>query len=79
MSQTRNHRAGRVAWTALFRNAFRRVRGEDAAMTGTPRSPQGRYVPKTTRVPVEGITSFTGISRWTAMIVLKPVQCMGMT
>ena len=38
-----------------------------------------RYAPKTTRVPVDGITSLAGISRWTAMIVLKPVQCMGMT
>ena len=26
----------------------------------------------------EGITSFFGISRWTAMIVLMPVQCAGM-
>jgi hypothetical protein len=34
-------------------------------------------VPKTTRVPVEGMMSFSGISRWIAIMVRKPVQCMG--
>ena len=33
--------------------------------------------PKTTRVPVDGITSVLGIAMCTAMIVFIPVQCMG--
>jgi len=37
-----------------------------------------RQAPKITRVPVDGITSFLGISRWRAMIVFMPVQCSGM-
>jgi hypothetical protein len=36
-------------------------------------------VPKITRVPVDGMTSFLGIAWCTAMIVFTPVQCMGMT
>jgi hypothetical protein len=35
------------------------------------------HAPKITRVPVEGITSFFGISRWTAKIVFQPVQWDG--
>ena len=38
----------------------------------------GDQAPKITRVPVEGMMSLAGISRWTAMIVLMPVQCIGM-
>jgi len=41
------------------------------------RRPAIDHAPKTTRVPVDGITSFFGISLWTAMIVLSPVQCIG--
>ena len=36
------------------------------------------YAPNTTRVPVEGVISFAGSSRWMAMMVFQPVQCMGM-
>ena len=35
------------------------------------------HAPKITRVPVDGMMSFFGISRWTALIALIPVQCMG--
>jgi len=35
-------------------------------------------VPKTTRVPVDGITRVFGIDMCTAIIVFIPVQCMGM-
>ena len=35
--------------------------------------------PKITRVPVEGITSLFGISRWTGMMAFNPVQCIGIT
>ena len=38
----------------------------------------GHQAPKITRVPVDGITSFFGITPWSAMIVLSPVQCIGM-
>ena len=34
--------------------------------------------PKTTRVPVDGITSVFGIAMCTAMIMFTPEQCMGM-
>lgn len=56
--------------------AISRSQGEGV---GAPRSPDVRYAPNITRVPVDGITSLAGISPWTAMIVLMPVQCMGMT
>jgi len=42
------------------------------------RGPACAQAPKITRVPVDGMTSFFGISLWTAMIVFTPKQCMGM-
>ncbi len=39
---------------------------------------QTLYAPNTMRVPVEGMISFCGSSRCMAIIVLNPVQCMGM-
>jgi hypothetical protein len=60
-----------------------RVDADAAGGTGTgalirsARSP-GFQAPKTTRVPVDGITSVFGIATCTAMIVYTPEQCMAM-
>ncbi len=54
----------------------RRRAGHSSLLFGGP--VMKPYAPKMTRVPVEGITSFCGIVRCTAMIVLNPVQCDGM-
>ena len=35
---------------------------------------RGGQAPKTTRVPVDGITRFRGIAAWTAMIVFRPLM-----
>ena len=62
----------------------RRRAGHSSLLFGGPDRPASSqkllkpYAPKMTRVPVEGITSFCGIARCTAMIVLSPVQCDGM-
>jgi hypothetical protein len=38
---------------------------------------RGGYAPKTTRVPVDGITTFLGMAWCTAMIVFRPEQWAG--
>src|SRR5262245_10845893 len=62
-----------------WRRATRRARSSGRYLTPVCGPFTRRdQAPKMTRVPVDGVTSLPGMAICTAMIVLRPVQCMGM-